>query len=199
MPSADRVGGDVWRGAVNRCSVSLMRVAFLSLAGALALGCATGSSTPQRQGELRDYAQSENGKIYRTTSDYAITGSVSQPVDEAYASMLLAYQKLGIVAAINDPVNHRVGNTAVNVLHRWNGEDLSRFFECGRDALQTPRADDDRITFSVVTTLGANGADTKVETLVTARGTDPGANGSTVYCSTTGHLEALLLKLAKQQ
>jgi|SRR5579872_3462463 len=176
-----------------------MRAVFVGLAGAVALGCATAGSGSQSTGELRDVAHNENGQMLRTTPDYAIGGSVSRPVDEVYASMLLAYQKLGIEAAINDPVNHRVGNTAVNVLHHWNGEDLSRFFECGRDALQTPRADDDRITFSVVTTLGASGAETKVETLVTARGTDPGANGSTVYCSTTGHLEALLLKLAKQQ
>ncbi|HZS58444.1 MAG TPA: hypothetical protein VFA43_04190 [Gemmatimonadaceae bacterium] len=177
-----------------------MRAVFVGLAAAAALGCATAGSSSQSTGELRDVAHNENGQMLRTTPDYAITGSVSRPVDEAYAGMLLAYQKLGIEAAINDPVNHHVGNTAVNVLHRWNGEDLSRFFECGRDAFQTPRADQDRITFSVVTTLGAAGtADTKVETLVTARGTDPGANGSTVYCSTTGHLEALLLKLANQQ
>lgn len=176
-----------------------MRAVFGGLAGVVVLGCATAGSSSQPTGELRDVAHNENGEMLRTTPDYAITGSVSRPLDEAYAGMLLAYQKLGIETTTNDPVNHRVGNTAVTVLHRWNGEDLSRFFECGRDALQTPRADQDRITFSVVSTLGADGAATKVETFVTARGADPGANGSTVYCSTTGHLEALLLKLANQQ
>jgi hypothetical protein len=180
--------------------VSLVRAAFVGFAGALVLGCATANSTPQSPGELRDVAQSESGKIYRTTPDYAIKGSVSRSVDEAYAGMLLAYQKLGIEATTNDAANHRVGNPAVNVLHRWNREDVSRFFECGRDAFQTPRADRYRITFSVVTTLVADGTDnTRVETFVTVRGSDPSGSGSDLYCSTTGHLEALLINLAKER
>jgi hypothetical protein len=120
--------------------------------------------------------------------------SVVQPVDEAFAALLLAYQKLGIVTATNDPVGHHIGNTSLTVLHRWNNEDVSRFFECGRDgATGTLRADRYRITFSVMSSLAAKGArETRIETVVTARGTDPGAGGS-VYCSTTGHLEALLI------
>lgn len=176
-----------------------MRAAWVGLAGALALGCATGSSTPQRQGELRDVIQTEDGNMLRTTPDYAIQGAVQRPIDEAYAALLVAYEKLGIETTTNDPAGHNVGNTAVNVLHRWNGEDLSRFFECGRDAFGTPRADRYRITFSAISSLTADGTgETKVETLVTARGSDPGGNGSDVYCSTTGHLEGLLIKLAKQ-
>lgn len=177
-----------------------MRAAFVGLAGALALGCATASSSPQRQGELRDVVQTEDGLMLRTTPDYAIKDAIAQPIDEAYAAMLLAYQKLGIEATTNDPVGHNIGNTSVRVLHRFNNEDLSRFFECGRDPLGGPRADRYRVTFSVVTSLTSTGKDdTKIETLVTAKGVDPGGDGQDVYCSTTGHLEALLLKTAKSQ
>lgn len=138
--------------------------------------------------------------MFRTTPDYAIIGALPQPVDEAFAAMLIAYEKLGIETTTNDSGSHNVGNTAVTVVHRLNGEDLSRYFECGRDAFGTPRADRYRITFAVVSTLSASGPTaTKVATLVTARGTDPGGNGSDVYCSTTGHLEAELIKTAKQQ
>ena len=176
-----------------------MRAALVGLAGAFALGCATAGSSPQQAGALRDVAQNENGEILRTTPDYAIKGAVSRPIDEAYAGMLLAYQKLGIEATTNDPVKHTLGNTSVGAQHRFYGEDLSRFFECGRDAFNTPRADRYRLTFAVVTTLVAEGpTDTRVETFVTARGSDPGGNGSDVYCSTTGHLEGLLIKLAKE-
>jgi len=167
------------------------------MAGAFALGCATGSANPQRQGELRDVVQTEDGLMLRTTPDYAIQGAIPKPVDEAYAAMLLAYQKLGITTTANDPDNRRVGNLAVTVVHRLNGEDLSRYFECGRDALGTPRADRYRITFSVMSTVAADGPTAaNVQTMVTAHGTDPGG-GSDVYCSTTGHLELELVKAAK--
>lgn len=177
-----------------------MKVAFLGLMSALALGCATATSSPQRQGELRDVVQTEDGNMLRTTPDYAIKGNLARPVDEAFAAMLVAYEKLGIETATNDPAGHNLGNTSVTVLHRFHDEDLSRFFECGRDAFGTPRADRYRITFSAISSLFTDGAgDTKVETLVTARGSDPSGNGSDVYCSTTGHLEAELLKVAKLQ
>ncbi len=176
-----------------------MRAPFVIIAGALALACATVGPSPQRQGELRDVVRTDNGQMYRTTPDYAIDGALPKPVDEAFAAMLLAYQKLGIEATTNDPSGHNVGNMQVQAVHRFNGEDLSRYFECGRDALQTPRADRYRITFAVVSTLTADGPTaTKISTLVTARGTDPGG-GTDVYCSTTGHLENEIVKTAKQQ
>jgi|HubBroStandDraft_6_1064221.scaffolds.fasta_scaffold24264_3 hypothetical protein len=175
-----------------------MRAAFV-IAGAFALGCATTGPSPQRQGELRDVVQTEDGLMLRTTPDYAISGALPKPVDEAYAAMLMAYQKFGIEATTNDTGSHSVGNMSVLAIHRFNGEDLSRYFECGRDALGTPRADRYRITFAVVSTLASDGpTTTKVETFVTAKGTDPGG-GSDVYCSTTGHLENELVKTAKQQ
>jgi hypothetical protein len=164
------------------------------------VGCVSANPSPRSQGELRDVIQTENGQIYRTTPDYAIKGGLAKPMDESFAAMLLAYQKLGITATTNDEINHSIGNTAVLVIHRLNGEDLNRYFECGRDAMNTPRADRYRITFSVMTTLFADGPGvTKVETLVTARGTDPGGDGANVYCSTTGHLENEILKTAKEQ
>ncbi|HXB23109.1 MAG TPA: hypothetical protein VNV25_00120 [Gemmatimonadaceae bacterium] len=177
-----------------------MRAPFVIIAGALALACTTVGPSPQRQGELRDVVQTDNGQMYRTTPDYAITGALPKPIDEAYAAMLLAYQKLGIETTTNDPNGRSVGNMAVLVVHRFNGEDLSRYFECGRDALGTPRADHYRITFAVISTLVADGPTaTKVETLVTARGTDPGGGGSDLYCSTTGHLENEIVKTARQE
>jgi hypothetical protein len=177
-----------------------MRAAFVSIAGALALGCASVGPSPQRQGELRDVMRTEDGVMLRTTPDYAISGALPKPVDEAFAAMLLAYQKLGIEATTNDSGSHSVGNMAVLAVHRFNGEDLSRYFECGRDALGTPRADHYRITFAVVSTLTKDGPTvTKVETLVTARGVDPGGNGSDLYCSTTGHLENEIVQLASKQ
>ena len=176
-----------------------MKATFLILAGAFAVGCASAGPTPQSQGQLRDVVQTENGLILRTTPDYSSRDDLAKPSDEAYAAMLLAYQKLGITVTTNDPVHRTVGNAEVLVVHRLNGEDLSRYFECGRDAMQTPRADHDRITFSVMSTLSADGSNgTRVETLVTARGTDPSATGTEVYCSTTGHLENELIKAAKQ-
>jgi hypothetical protein len=176
-----------------------MRVAFVIIAGALALACATVGPSPQRQGELRDVVRTDNGQMYRTTPDYAITGALPKPVDEAFAAMLLAYQKLGIEATTNDTGTHSVGNMAVLAVHQFNGEDLSRYFECGRDALGTPRADHYRITFAVVSTLTKDGPTaTKVETFVTARGSDPGGS-SDVYCSTTGHLENEIVQMASKQ
>ena len=177
-----------------------MRAAFVGLAGAFALGCITASNSPQRQGELRDVVQTEDGQMLRTTPDYSIRDAIPKPVDEAFAAMLLAYQKLGIQTTTNDVDGHSVGNMSVTALRQFHGQDLSRYFECGRDAFNTPRADRYRITFSVVSTLAADGPGvTKVETLVTARGNDPSGNGNDVYCSTTGHLEALLIETAKQQ
>jgi hypothetical protein len=177
-----------------------MRAACLSLAGAFAVGCVSVGPSPQRTGELRDVVQTEDGLVLRTTPDYAIKGGLAKPLDESFADMLIAYEKLGIQTTTNDSGAHTVGNMQVTALHRLNGEDLSRYFECGRDGLGTPRADRYRITFTVISTLSKDGPNaTKVETLVTARGTDPGGNGSDVYCSTTGRLENELVKIAKLQ
>ena len=138
--------------------------------------------------------------MLRTTPDYAIKGGLAKPVDLSFADMLIAYEKIGIQTTTNDSGAHTVGNMQATALHRLNGEDLSRYFECGRDAFGTPRADRYRITFAVVSTLSMDGPNaTKVETFVTARGSDPGGNGSDVYCSTTGHLESELIRIATLQ
>jgi hypothetical protein len=174
-----------------------MRAAGFVLAVSLTCGCVSANPSP---GALpyRDVATTEDGSVIRTTSDYAIKGSLNLPLDEAYAAMLLAYSHLGIEATASDSGSHVVGNTSVTVERQFLKENLSRYFECGRDAgLGTPRADHYRITFSVFSTLRASGTSaTNVETLVTARGVDPGGNASDVYCATTGRLEAQLLRAA---
>ena len=177
-----------------------MRSALVGLAGAVALGCASaGNPSPQQQAGLRDVAQTENGVILRTTPDYAIRGELPLPIDEAFAAMMLAYQKVGIELKTTDTGTHSLGNRTVSVVHQLHGQDLSRYFECGRDPMNGPRADHFRITFAAISTLTADGpSDTMVETLVTARGTDP-AGATDVYCSSTGHLEAELIKIAKQK
>lgn len=174
-----------------------MRPTFVVLASSLLWGCVATNPAP---GTLpyRDVATTEDGSIIRTSSDVAIRASLNLPMDEAYAAMLLAYSHLGIEATTNDSGSHVVGNMSFTLQGAFHHENLSRYFECGRDAaLGTPRADHYRITFSVVSTLRPAGTSaTNVETLVTAKGSDPSGNGADVYCSTTGHLEAELLQAA---
>jgi hypothetical protein len=166
---------------------------LVAIVSVVALGCA--SSTPQpNTGALRDVSQTENGQIIRTTPDYAIQSGIPLPVDEAYAAMMVGYSRLGIPTTTSDEGHHVLGNGAYSVTHRFRGENLSRFFECGRDGLGVPRADRYELTVSVMSSLAPDGPqNTKVQTLVTAKGSDPTGDGQDVYCSTTGHLEAELI------
>jgi hypothetical protein len=178
-----------------------MRASMVGVLGALAIGCATtGCATTNsvsQPGGPRDVALTENGTYIRTNRDYSVEGVIARPIDEAFAQMMLAYSKLGIPTTTMDTGGHLLGNTAFSMQHRFNGEDVSRYFECGKDATGFPRADRYQITLSVVTTLRAQGpSETEVETLVTARGRDNGGTGADLYCSTTGHLETQLHKAA---
>jgi hypothetical protein len=178
--------------------VEAVRPTFVAVLGVLACGCLSASPGPPQPAAAREVMTTEDGSILRTNPDYAIKGTINLPLDEAYAAMLVAYSKLGIEATTNDSGAHVVGNASMTVVHQFQREDLSRFFECGRDALGGPRADHYRVTFSAISTLTAVGPQaTEVETLVTAKGSDPGGNGSDVYCSTTGHLEAALVRAAR--
>jgi hypothetical protein len=178
--------------------VVAVRPTFVAVVGALACGCVSGNQGPPQTAASREVTTTEDGSILRTTPDYAIRGVINLPLDEAYAAMMVAYARLGIEATTNDSGGHVVGTTSMTVVHRFRDLDLSRYFECGRDAVGAPRADRYRVTFSAISTLSADGpSNSKVETLVTAKGSDPGGNGSDVYCSTTGRLEADLIKATK--
>jgi hypothetical protein len=140
----------------------------------------------------------DGAHIAYATADLGEQAVVSAPIDSAYASLVVAYQSLGVDIKTSDPAQHVLGNRHIVVMHSWLGSRLSAFFSCGNDpAIGTPRADSYRMTISVVSTLSAKDAkNTTITTLASAQGNDLGTSASAIYCPSTGKLERSILKAA---
>jgi hypothetical protein len=171
------------------------------------LACATSGQAPE--GGLRDVTESmttdnnTRGKQYIifTNADVGAQSVVRAPLDSAYAAISGAYKVLGLDVKTADPMAHTVGNKKIVAMRTLLGKRLSAYLDCGLDpALGVPRADEYRVTISMVSSLAAKDpTNTIVTTLVTAEANDLATSASSVYCSSTGTLERMLLRSAGYQ
>lgn len=174
-----------------RRSLSFIAISAVAVVAACASSGASADPGPPSD---RILAVDKSG-IYRTTD--APAASFVSPVDANRTLRALAdvYTALGIELTLIDPPNGRIGNPRFAKRRELNGQAISTYLNCGRN-MTGDRADNDRVTWSVVSTAKADGAGgTRVVTAVTADAQPmDGTSGDHTACGTTGRLEELIRK-----
>ena len=124
--------------------------------------------------------------------------SIAAPVDRVHAALVTAYRDAGIPVEIENAATGQVANTQFRVGRELARARLGRLLRCG-ETLTGSRADTDRISMAVVSTVKPLGAGaSSVETRVIAVATDTGGTGGRSVCYSTGELEQWLHQAVKQ-
>ena len=133
----------------------------------------------------------QNGRVYRTT-DGASTSTFTVPADSTFHSLVAAYTALGIEPSAVDPVQHVVSRQHLLLKSRFQGERLSRAFDCGTGQFG-PRADEGRILADITSRVAPSGSGSVVTTAIQASLTaNDGVSRDPIRCVSNGGIEEKL-------
>jgi hypothetical protein len=118
---------------------------------------------------------------------------------KAHEALVLGYEAVGFRSLLVNPGTGLVAVADMAVRSTFAQQPLSRFVSCG-STIAGPRADQDRVSLSVVTHVkpGSTPGWSRVETRVIATATDTQGTGGRQGCTTTGLLESRILKAARK-
>jgi hypothetical protein len=177
---------------MNRSTCALLAAGLVVAAASCA--SAPASQSPTVVSDPQGIATSDaRGRKITIGHDGAVADSVSTTADSAFQALVRAYGELGIATTLFDLRGRRVGDPRMTASRAFKGSPLSRFLSCG-EGITGPRANNDRIMLSVVSTAKPRpgGAGALLETRVTAVAIDTGGRGGQTQCTTTGELEELI-------
>jgi hypothetical protein len=131
------------------------------------------------------------------SNDQAIFESVAAKPEQVYQALIVAYSELSVPATVINPRDGLVASLNRRAYGRLGNERLSRYVSCG-DSMTGPRADQDRITLSIISWAKPDGTGrTRIETRVVGNASDSGGTSVKMPCTTTGELESRVHKAAK--
>jgi hypothetical protein len=195
---------EVARGAVVGAALAAARAA--ALAAALA-ACASGSSRAPGGGApaggpvQNAAAGSVNvlriegaGSAVELASVGDATGGSEQAVavdaDRAYATLVGVYESLGLAVNFVQSDARVLGVRDARLSRHLGKHPLSRYLNCGNDAMAGPAANSYTVTLTAVTRVSPAGPSAStLLTQVAASARSASASGGTVRCGTTGRLE----------
>lgn len=167
-------------------------------------GCASSGASSDPSIPTDRILATDNGNVYRTTNLPAASTVVPFAADRVMRALATVYTKMGIDLTLIDPPTGRIGNPHFIRRREINGVQISQLLNCGRN-MTGNRADNDRITISLVSTAkGEPDGGTRLSTVFTAGAqTMDGSSGDVTSCGTSGVLEEtirkqLLLELANK-
>jgi len=121
-----------------------------------------------------------------------VRDSIAAPAERVHAALVTAFRDAGIPEEIVNPATGQVANTQFRAGRELAGVRLGRVLKCG-ETLTGARADTDRVTMAVVSTVKRlGGGTTAIETRVIGVATDTGGTGGRTVCYSTGELERRL-------
>ena len=131
--------------------------------------------------------------------DLTQVDSLPAPPAKAQEALVRAYEAVGFRSLLVNPATGLVAVADTVVRSAFARQPMSRFVSCGA-TISGPRADQDRISLSVVTHVkpGTTTGWSRVETRVVATATDTQGTGGRQGCTTTGLLEAQILEAARK-
>lgn len=133
------------------------------------------------------------GAVLTTRAEDGVTRT-TLPVaaDSAMRLLLKAYEGSGIQVTLLEPTHRRLGNPQFVAQKRMVNEAITRIVRCG-ETITGPRAESDRVMFSLVSSVKASGAGkSEIETRLeaTALPIASGNSSGPQVCTTTGLLES---------
>jgi hypothetical protein len=124
------------------------------------------------------------------SDDPTIGEPIDAPPAQVYQALIIVYSELGMPATAVNPTTGLVATIDRRAFARLGGTNLSRFLSCG-ESLTGPRADHDRIVFSVISRVKSSGTESsRVETRLVATATGTSGTSDRLPCTTTGELES---------
>jgi hypothetical protein len=133
--------------------------------------------------------------IHVTTSAEVrvVSLDVNAPVDRVWAVLPAVYQELGLETSTN--AERRTAMGGATFTRRFQGENATRFFDCGMGQFGSQIAANYTIRMTVSTTVnpGASGSGSRLDSMIEAfaRSND-GANAVAAQCRSEGRLEQLI-------
>lgn len=116
--------------------------------------------------------------------------AVAVDADRAYATLVGVYESLGLAVNFVQSDARVLGARDVRVSRSLGKHPLSRYLDCGSDAMAGPAANSYTVTLTAVTRVSPAGpAASTLLTQVAASARSASASGGTVRCGTTGRLE----------
>jgi hypothetical protein len=135
--------------------------------------------------------------VLRSRDVTATSIVVKAPSEKVLVALVSAYADLGIEVKVYDPGAGQVGNRNFSSVHRFAGEAISKFVGCGQ-MLMGQAADNYRVTMALISQVTPHGAETNLETWLTATARDLGTSSTSASCVSTGRLETRLNDLVLQ-
>jgi hypothetical protein len=177
-------------------------IPLLLLAGACASAGAGGSTaTTAERTENRVTMSTPDGTVvdvqtHNTLETRAVHVPVSPP--ELWRAIALAYADLGIPLAAYDSTQMYIGNPGLAITNgRLQRERMSRYLNCGSDAMLGALADRYDVRLVVVSRVRADPGGSVLETQVSGTAAQRGVSGISVNCASTGTLEDRLANAAR--
>lgn len=110
--------------------------------------------------------------------------------EQLWPALVAVYQEMEIPIATLDSVRHLIGNRGAAVRRTLAGAPLSRYLDCGRNAVNSPNADLHPVNLRIFSLLKPMGdGSTQLQTLIEGSAKNPVNNDPAVQCSSTGRLE----------
>ena len=178
------------------------RFARLSLGFSLAIaGCAptndpeTAASPVQAATRSAETLKGEFGESYnRRGDDGTVVAKVLAPAPAVWEAILATMAARKVTPTLVDRPAGRVGDTALVIMRRWNGQAMSYYMNCG-STMTGQRADEDRLRAVLLAQISRLRADT-VGIAVHFSATATPITGSTAtqaQCMSTGRAESEFL------
>ena len=132
---------------------------------------------------------------FRRGDDGTMVAKVLAPAPAVWDGLLAALTLRHVSPTILDRASGRVGDTSMVLMRKWNGHQLSRYFNCG-STITGPRADEERVRAVLLAQLTRLTGDTVAVAVHFSGGATPinsGASGTPAQCTSTGRAESELL------
>ncbi len=182
---------------------SLFAKVIVAIGTALVAACAT-QGTPEpdlspvqgRTQRIEAVGGEDGVTINRRADDGVVVGKVIAPPETVWKALGEAFDARKVVPNIADRSVGRLGDTSLVMMRRWNGEAVSRYFDCGRTMTGT-RADEERIRAVLLGQLTKLKGDTiavAIHLSGSARPVASGNSGTISSCQSTGVAESDLLR-----
>jgi hypothetical protein len=130
----------------------------------------------------------------RRGDDGTVVGKVLAPAPAVWEALLATMAARKVTLSILDRSAGRMGDTAMVLLRRWNGQPLSYYMNCG-SSMTGQRADDDRLRAVLLAQISRLRADTigiAVHLSATAT-SNSGTSATPAQCMSNGRGEAEFL------
>lgn len=175
----------------------VMVAACVVLAGCASGGSGVTSAPAAVEQTTRITSDAGTAELRTTRSDPTATFAIAAPPERVFRALSTVYQDLGLKVNVLDTQGHRIGIENGRIRRQLGGERLSRYLECG-ERLGGRVAETDDITFTLLTQVTADGANSTLRTLVDATARPIGVSGNPITCATTGSLEERIVAMVRE-